>query len=306
MSSEASPVVTSPAGTPAAEVQVDAGMVRALLVAQHPDLADLPLWPVEAGWDNAMFRLGEDLAVRLPRRALAVPILANEQRWLPAVAGRLPLPVPAPVRTGRPGDGFPWGWSVVPWLPGVSADLTAPDPREAVRFAHFLRLLHEPAPPAAPVNPYRGVPLAERAEDVGARIDRLEHDKAVDMRAIRLVWEQALAAPLDAKPVLIHGDLHPRNILVDGGRLSAVIDWGDITGGDPATDLAAIWMLFPSDTYDGIRAAYGCATPATWERARGWAVFFGVILLDTGLTDDPRFADVGRLTLDRLAAPNTG
>jgi aminoglycoside phosphotransferase (APT) family kinase protein len=117
---------------------------------------------------------------------------------------------------------------------------------------------------------------------------------------VRRAWDQALAAPTDVEPTWIHGDLHPRNILVDRGRLSAVIDWGDVTRGDPATDLAAIWMLFPPRAHRQAVAAYGPLSPATLRRARGWAVFFGVVLIDTGLVDDPRFAAIGRRTLSRI------
>src|SRR5215212_7800750 len=124
-------------GTPAAEFAFDSAFVAGLLADQHPDLAHLPLKMVEAGWDNALFRLGEHLAVRLPRRAIAAPLILHEQRWLPRLAERLTLPIPAPLRVGIPAPGYPWHWSVVPWQPGIPADQHEPDPAQAQPFAAF-------------------------------------------------------------------------------------------------------------------------------------------------------------------------
>ncbi|HVM40394.1 MAG TPA: aminoglycoside phosphotransferase family protein [Acidimicrobiia bacterium] len=288
-------------GTPPAEVDVDAELVRRLLVAQHPDLADLPLSPVANGWDNAMFRLGDDLAVRLPRRALAAPLAEVEQRWLPDVAVGLPLAVPAPVRTGEPGEGFPWRWSVVPWIPGRSADEAAVSPSEAAVMGALLGAVHRPAPPGAPRNPYRGVPLADRADTMAERLERLDGVPGFDRAGVERAWDAAVAEPLhEGVPVWIHGDLHPRNVLADGGRLTGVVDWGDMCGGDPATDLACAWMLFPVEAHGAFRDAYGGIDDVTWARARGWAVFFAVVLLDTGRIDDLAFETVARTTLRRL------
>src|SRR5262245_40482851 len=148
---------------PPAEVSIDSSLVRALLDEQHADLASFALADIGEGWDNRMFRLGEDLAVRIPRRAVAAVLIEQEQRWLPRLSERLPLPIPAPVRIGRPGCGFPWAWSVVPWFPGQSALLAPSDPMmTAVALGHFLQLLHQPAPEDAPHNPWRGIPLAAR------------------------------------------------------------------------------------------------------------------------------------------------
>jgi aminoglycoside phosphotransferase (APT) family kinase protein len=296
--SEAAPAI----GTPGAEVDIDSALVAALLEDQHPELAHLPLHAVDAGWDNAMFRLGDAWAVRLPRRALAAPLIVHEQTWLPHLAQRLTLPVPAPYRIGAPAHGYPWAWSVVPWLSGTTADQTALDAQQAAVLAAFLRSLHMPAPAHAPINPVRGVALRERADALAPRIERLAANTHSITPAIRHIWSDALAAPLDLTPTWIHGDLHPSNILVQDGRISAVIDWGDITSGDRATDLASIWMLF-----DDRRArhhaltAYGELSHATLQRAKGWAVLFGVVLLDTGLNDNRRHAVIGERVLRRVA-----
>jgi len=146
---------------PTAEVTIDPSIVRALLQEQQADLADLPLIEVGEGWDNKLFRLGNDLSVRVPRRAASAALIEHEQRWLPQLSSRLPLPVPVPLRVGRPGCGFPWPWSVVPWFPGESALLAEPQDSAAtaVTLGRFLRALHQPAPKDAPHNPWRGVPL---------------------------------------------------------------------------------------------------------------------------------------------------
>jgi len=289
-------------GTPAAEFEIDRAFVAELLADQHPDLAHLPLRVVDAGWDNALFRLGDHLAVRLPRRAAAAPLVAHEQRWLPCLAAQLALPVPAPCRVGAPARGYPWRWSVVPWLRGVAADQHEPPAAQSGPFAAFLRSLHVPAPAGAPANPVRGVPLSQRASVVEARMHRLAGATSLITPRIRQIWDMAVHAPLDLPPTWLHGDLHPRNVLVESGVITGVIDWGDLTAGDPATDLAAIWMLFSQPrARQAALAAYGHLSEATLRRARGWAVLFGVMLLDTGLIDNPRNAVIGERTLCRVA-----
>jgi aminoglycoside phosphotransferase (APT) family kinase protein len=294
-------------GTPAAEWAIDAALVAGLLADQHPDLAHLPLRVVDAGWDNAMFRLGERWAVRLPRRAASAPLIAHEQAWLPLLAPQLTLPAPLPYRIGAPGRGYPWRWSVVPWLPGAPADQREPPAAQARPFAAFLRGLHAPAPADAPPNPFRGVPLGQRAGAVEQRMRRLEAKTELITPQVWRVWQDALGAPLDLPPTWLHGDLHPRNVLVEGDAISGVIDWGDITAGDCATDLAAIWMLFadPRARAEAL-AAYAELSEATMRRARGWALLFGVILLDSGLIDTPRHALIGERTLRRVAADVAG
>jgi aminoglycoside phosphotransferase (APT) family kinase protein len=292
----------SSGGTPAAEFPIDAAFVAELLADQHPDLAHLPLQAVDAGWDNALFRLGDHLAVRLPRRAAAAPLIDHEQTWLPRLAVRLALPVPAPYRIGAPGRGYPWRWSVTPWLTGATADQHPPHASQARPFADFLRSLHVPAPVDAPRNPVRGVPLDQRAAVVEERLQRLASKTDLITPQIRRIWRLALDAPLDAPPTWLHGDLHPRNVLVEDGIITGIIDWGDITAGDRATDLASIWMLFaePQARRD-VLDAYANLSEATLRRAKGWAVLFGAVLLETGLIDNPRNALIGERTLRRVA-----
>ena len=286
-------------GTPPAEVAIEMPLIRTLLRDQHPDLSDLPCLPVDAGWDNVMVRLGERFCMRMPRRAAAAHLIEHEQRWLPRLVNVLPLPIPVPLRTGAPGRGYPWKWSVVPWLGGAAADLCPPRTSEARRFGEFLKALHSPAPMDAPVNPVRGVPLSDRAATIEARMQRLATSSPLLTAAVWRVWQEALAAPIDVEPSWIHGDLHARNVLVDAGTLAGVIDWGDIARGDRATDLAGIWMLFPESWQARREAwdAYGRVTDATYWRAKGWAVGFAVTLLETGLVDTPRHVQMGERTL---------
>lgn len=292
-----------PPGTPRAEFAVDEALVRALLSAQHADLAALPLSLVDEGWDNVMYRLGEAYAVRLPRRAAAAPLIEREQDWLPSLAAILPVKVPAPVRRGLPGCGYPWRWSVLPWIAGTAADLEPPADPEAQTLGAFFRALHVPAPPGAPRNPYRGVPLRERQAMVEARAARLASSTTAITPALGRIWREGLEAPIDEGDRWLHGDLHARNVLVVGGRITGIIDWSDMAAGDRATDLAVIWGLFasPAARLAAMRAC-GEVSPATWRRARGWAFAFGVMLLDSGLADHPRHAAMGAKTLERLAA----
>ncbi|SEF19022.1 aminoglycoside phosphotransferase family protein [Streptomyces sp. Ag109_O5-10] len=281
---------------PAAEVPVSAELVRRLLDEQHPDLAGLPVEVLANGWDNLVCRLGEEFLVRLPRRAMAAELVAHEQRWLPELAGRLPLPVPAPVRVGQPMAQYPWCWSVVPFFPGRIAAQSEPDSlwSAAEALGGFLDALHVPASSQAPVNAFRGIPLAGRAEGV---LTRLAHIDPADRATALQVWETAAAAPVwDGPPVWLHGDLHPANILVDRGRISAVIDFGDITSGDPATDLSVAWMLFTAEQRVVLRRAYGRADDATWERARGWALALSLVFL-THSADNPLMRSIGERTL---------
>lgn len=297
------PVHIPPPGIPRAEVEIDVGLVQRLLDSQHPDLAGLNLRLFGSGWDNTTFRLGDDLAVRLPRRALGAQMIRKEQRWLVDLAPNLPLPIGAPIRKGEPGEGYPWTWSVVPWIEGVSAEHREPDPAEAVRVAEFLVALHHLAPETAPTNVWRGGRVIDRAPSVEERLDRLDvAGFDLDLGTVWSVWNSTKVTPIDLEPTWLHGDLHPRNIIVDEGSVVAIIDWGDLCVGDPATDLAVAWMLFPNRVHAEFRAAYGAISDATWERAQAWAVFFGVVMLDAGVVDDELWAAAGARTLQRVCA----
>jgi aminoglycoside phosphotransferase (APT) family kinase protein len=285
---------------PAAEVDIDAALVHRLLQAQHPDLAHLPITPLAFGWDNAIFRLGDDWVVHIPRRQMVADLVRGLHRWLPALAPTLPLPIPVPVRTGEPDDGFPWPWSVCAYLPGAPAlDAPPADPEAAaVVLGSFVAALRRPAPPDAPLNPYRGVPLAERDPAMRGWVAQL--GSLIDGPAVLRYWDARLTVPpWSEPPQWLHGDLHPGNVLVHDGRLSAVIDFIDLTGGDPATDLIAAWMFFPAELRPVFRAAAGDIDRDTWARAEGWALSFAVAVLANS-ADNPPYAALGQRTLDAV------
>ena len=294
-----------------ADVPVDETLLRSLLKEQHPDLADLEVGPVFRGWDNELWRLGEELAVRLPRTPRAPELLAKEYRWLPVLAPRLPLPVPTPVRLGRPSSLFPAARTVVEWVPGDPADrvpVTRAD-HAADALAGFLRALHRPAPADAPANPDRGVPLATFASRVEETLRTTDFGEfATD--DIREVWEAGLAAPVRQEPALwLHGDLHPANVVVADGTLTGVVDFGELCAGDPATDLSAAWMLLPDGAAARFLESYGTHDTALITRARAWATAraFGLIAIgqagDQGLPGGkPTWGPAGWATLRRVLA----
>ncbi|MFJ2505929.1 aminoglycoside phosphotransferase family protein [Microbacterium sp. NPDC087592] len=269
------------ADSPGAELTLDEHDVRELVRTVAPDLAALPLTRVAEGWDNVTWRLGSDLAVRIPRRERAAPLIRHEQRALPLIAMQLAtasIRTPLPKFTGSPTQDFPWPWSIVPWLPGspvldrARRDNTA----WAAQLATALVTLHREAPADAPRNPVRGGPLATRDDSIRFRLADLPTAIA---EPLAQHWRDGLEAAPATESVWIHGDLHPGNILVDGDRLSALIDFGDVTSGDPSYDLAVGWLAFDSEGRHVFRRATGRRyDEATWVRARAWAAAVAIIL----------------------------
>lgn len=259
------------------EVDIDVDLVRRLLAAQFPQWADLPIERVaSAGTDHAIYRLGGDMSVRLPRIAWATGQVEKEARWLPKLAPHLPLAIPVPLATGEPGEDYSWQWSIAPWFEGK--DATAEHLRDlneaAADLAAFLNAIQgvdsTGGPFAGRHNGFRGVPLAVR--DASARKAFPAWEGLVDITALADAWEAALATPpWEGAPVWIHGDLLPGNILANDGRPSAVIDFGCLGLGDPAADLIAAWSLFSGESREAFRAALA-VDEATWARGRGWAL----------------------------------
>lgn len=262
------------------EVPIDAALVRRLLAGQLPQWADLAIEPVRSfGTDNAMYRIGDDLVARLPRRERTVGPRAKERRWLPELAPLLPVAAPVPLAEGRPAEGYPFEWCVYPWLRGeeATAERVADPGRFADDLAELIASLRGIDPSGGPApgedNFGRGEPLANRDAATRAAIRALGADTATP------VWDAALRAPpWEQRPVWIHGDLDARNLLVEDGRLSAVIDWGCLGVGDPAYDVMAAWKVLPPGTHDRFRDALG-VDEATWVRARGLAVSQALIAL---------------------------
>ncbi|WP_051760259.1 aminoglycoside phosphotransferase family protein [Herbidospora cretacea] len=274
--------------------EVSAELVRDLLHDQHPDLAGLPLRLGARGWDNQLWRLGDDLAVRLPwATESADELLRKEHTWLPVLAPRLPLPVPVPQRLGEPSPRFPRPWTVTTWVTGEAAD-RAPvtdGSESADALAAFLTALHRPAPGHAPQGRGRGGPLAGYTEGFERQLaDATRSGLVADPGAVRAVWDDALDAPAWAGPPLwLHGDLHPANVLTAGGTICGVVDFGDLCAGDPACDLSAAWLLLPDGAAGRVHAAYR-PDAATWRRARGWAMaraLSGLLIGDAGVHGRP-------------------
>ncbi|MET4061583.1 aminoglycoside phosphotransferase (APT) family kinase protein [Arthrobacter sp. UYP6] len=288
------------ANHPPAEISVDADLVRQLLREQHPSLADMPLRPVANGWDNYIFRLGANYAVRLPRRLSAAQLTANEQQWLPGLTADLPVATSAPVFPGKPSTAFPWPWNITRWFDGLEVSLQPRDRNVALaaQLAGFLNAFHQPAPSGFPFNAVRGIPLENRNDAV---LDRLASGMVPHAARVRELWDASLKLPPWPGPALwLHGDLHPANLVgTADGALQAVIDFGDLTAGDPATDLAAAWLVFDQNGRSAFRAALGGqydADPYVWGRAQGWAVCMASALLSNS-DDHPGMYLLGSETL---------
>jgi aminoglycoside phosphotransferase (APT) family kinase protein len=293
--------------------EVSEDLIRALLHDQHPDLASLPLTLGAKGWDNQTWRLGDRLAARLPWAPQSPDVTQNgdallrrEYAWVPGLAPRLPLPVPVPQRLGEPSGRFPHPWLVTTWVPGEPAD-RAPVTRgeqAADVLAAFLRALHVPAPNEAPAGrDPRGGPLMGRLPGWFEELDG--RGLVPDPDAVRAVWEDAVAAPAwDGPRTWLHADLHPANVLTQGGALCGVIDFGDLRAGDPAADVAAAWLLLPDDAVPRFTEAYR-PDPAMLRRARGCAVAKALAGLSVGNDDGPggkpTWGPPARASLERLA-----
>jgi len=255
------------------EIEVDVALVRRLLTAQMPDLAARPLVNVEPwGTDNAIWRLGEDLVVRLPRIQWARQQVEHEATWLPRLAPHLPVAVPEPVAMGESGAGYPWRWAVHRWIPGEGAalDRVTDAVSFAVDLAGVVRDLQAVPTHGAPSASNRARPLLDYDEATRSAIDRASH--LIDATAATAVWEEALAAPPHAGPaVWVQGDLEG-NCLVRDGRLCGIVDWGSACAGDPAVDVQVVWS--PLFTEDSRRAFLDVldVDDATLARSRGAAI----------------------------------
>ncbi|WP_274034324.1 aminoglycoside phosphotransferase family protein [Streptomyces sp. MMBL 11-1] len=290
------------------EIEITADLVRGLLQEQHPDLAGLAVREVTGGWDNQQWRLGGELAVRMPRTERAPELQRKERRWLPVLAPRLPLPVPNPVRTGEPSVRFPKPWTIMTWVPGEPLDRTSISRGDhaAGALADFLRALHVAAPADAPAGSDRGGHPGLHTEGFDHFFHAVVPEGVAD--EVRAVWEDAVAAPgWEGPPVWVHGDLHPANVVVSDGTLSGVIDFGDLFAGDPAWDLAAAWVVLPGGAASRFFDAYERADGATIRRARGLAALKSLFLMLMGRNGDrglpggkPAWGPAGRTALDRV------
>ena len=295
---------------PPADLGTSTLLVRTLLAAQAPALAELPITPLGQGWDNDAYLLGDGLVVRLPRREASVQLLENELRWLPALAHSLIVRTPQPVFVGTPSAAFPRPWSVVEYVPGTAVSALPIEERVALAtdLADFLGALHAPADVGAPINPVRGGSLAQPEPDARtrARLTQLHHagDGALADDLLPR-WETWRHAPdFDGADAWVHGDLHPHNLIAaPTGRLAGVVDWGDLTAGDPACDLATAWLTFDASgrrVFTERVDQAGYVDGATWERAKAWALYLALALA-TENDDRPALRETGYHGLAELA-----
>ena len=282
------------------EFEIDVPLVQRLITQQFPKWAGLSLKPVpSAGTDNALFRLGHEMVVRLPRIDWAVENVDKEFKWLPQLAPLLPILIPAPLEKGAPTKEYPWPWSIYRWLEGSNPIVGhIPDP---VLFTHdivaFIQALHKVDLPNGPIS-NRGVPLEKQDAETRKALQALTG--MVDISAVTELWEKALKVPPWSKPpVWVHGDLSPGNILIENGRLSAVIDFGNLGVGDPACDLLIAWNLLPSELREAFRTELG-VDDATWKRGKGWALSNAIIALPYYKDTNPVMANNARHVLKEM------
>ncbi|HSX35808.1 MAG TPA: aminoglycoside phosphotransferase family protein [Patescibacteria group bacterium] len=284
------------------EIKIEADLVRELLKVQFPKWADLPLSPITpSGTDNAMFKLGDALAVRLPRTEHAAQNIEKECRWLPKLAPHLPLPIPAPVAQGKPHEKYPLPWAICHLLVGENLNVSHLDDlhQAAIDMGEFVSALQQIDVASGPINK-RGLPLNTRDEETRAAITQLEG--VIDVDRAASAWESMLALPQwNGLPTWLHGDLHPGNLLVKAGRISAVIDFGSCGVGDPAADLMFAWAVLDTKSREVFRSIVK-PDEASWARGRGWAFTMGIVAYPYYQESNPVFAAVAKRAMDEALA----
>ena len=284
---------------PVQEVQISEALIIELLENINVGVRSLRL--LGEGYDNMIFLINDSYLIRLPRRQVADQLIQNEQAFLKKHGKSLRIAVPKVLHAGKPGDTYPFHWSITNFLLGETAANEKPNSGEVEKFALFLKDLHSLENKGMSHNPHRSTPLTNRVEDMASKMSELKSSTELITPAIENIWAEALTEPRVEQETIIHGDLHGRNILLYNSRFFGIIDWGDVCSGDPATDLASVWMLFqaPEDRqrffeiYD--------ASSSDIKRAKGWAVFFGVMLTTVGMVNQDSHELIGRFALENLA-----
>ncbi len=288
------------------KADITAGLVARLVAEQFPRWADLPVRPVDHdGVDNTSFRLGDMMSVRLPSSEYYVEQVDKEHRWLPVLGPQLPLPIPQPLVRGVPGCGFPRPWSVYRWIEGeplIDGDVTDLA-TFAADLADFLVALYKIDPTGGPGpgmhNFFRGGPLTVYDRETRDALAALKGE--IDTTRAAEVWETALRATWLGPPVWFHGDAQPGNLIVQAGRLSAVIDFGTSGVGDPACDTTIAWTFLSGES-SRVFAQRLPFDEATWARGRGWAIWKAMIVLVRALRDDPQDAAHSKRVIDAILA----
>ena len=284
------------------EVHIDAALVRRLLAEQFPRWADLPIRAVRStATVNAIYRLGNELYVRLPRMAEWAQDLDKEGYWLPKLAPRMSLRIPEPVAQGHPAGLYPFSWAVYRWIEGrpYSSELVDNErqaARDLARFVSEMRRIEfsEEAPPGGR-RPLRELDVPTRAAIWSSR-------GVVDVEATTSAWEHALESPAwEGTPVWVHADLLRPNVLIRGGRICAVIDFGGIGVGDPAADVIAAWSVFGHAGRETFREALG-VDDGTWNRARGFALHQAALIIPYYVETNPEFVKLAKRTVEEVLA----
>ncbi len=286
-------------------VDIGPDLVRRLIDDQFPKWGHLPIQQIEpGGWDNRTFRLGSTMTVRLPSHAAYEAQVAKEQQWLPTLAAHVPVAIPVPIAEGLPSDEYPWHWSIYRWIEGTTAhDAAISDLKTfAGDVAQFLLALQRTnpvgGPSPGPHNFYRGGSLAVYDRETREAIQVL--DSQIDIASATAVWDAALESCWDDPPVWVHGDISSTNLLVQNGRLRAVIDFGCLGIGDPACDLVIAWTFF-----SGLSREAFCrhleADDRTWARARGWAIWKALITLADPAVNRLNCEEAGRVINDVIS-----
>jgi len=299
-------VIDDPETFPAVRPHIDAELARRLIASQFPHWSGLPIRPVAVdGWDNRTFRLGEQMTVRLPSGGSYALQVAKEQRWLPVLAAELPLPIPTPLATGRPGEGYPFPWSVYQWIDGdlATTDRIGDLTEFAISLSGFLTALGRidaaDGPATGRHNFYRGGPLTTYHDETLQAIAQL--GDAVPAELATEIWQAALEATWQGPPVWFHGDVASGNLLVRDGQLAAVIDFGCSGVGDPSCDLAIAWTMFTGESRTAFREAMR-ADAGMWARGRGWALWKALIVYADDMRTRSSQATKGRWTLEQIFA----
>lgn len=263
-------------------LKIDAALVHHLVAAQFPEWKDLPIWPVaNGGWDNKTFHLGKQMLVRMPSAAVYAGQVEKEAKWLPKLAPLLPLQIPVPLAMGEPSDNYPWKWAIYRYLEGESAASAKINNLKdfAKSLAQFLialeRIDSTGGPLPGPHSFYRGGALMTYDTETRKAIEILK--EKIDVRAATEIWETALSTAWHGLPVWVHGDICAGNLLVDKGRLSAVIDFGQLAVGDPACDLAIAWTMFEGESRKIFRAMLPFDA-GVWARGKAWTLWKALII----------------------------
>jgi len=286
-------------GMPPADFEVNETIIRQLLKEQISEFRPLELKPLGLGWDNVMYKLGDDKIIRLPRTKVSDELIQIETKWLNHLASHLPITIPTTLFAGKPNAEYPFHWSVLPYFEGLTVNNSKLDEREVLKLAEFLKALHM-LPISNTIGSDPNSILQVKADSETQRIERVKNNTEFLPERLTTMLEDGLSAIVPKDLKWIHADIHARNVIVNDNKIEAIIDWGDMTNGDVSRDLCSFWTLFSN--HNLIMKAfeiYG-ATKSEITRSKAWAILFGIIMLDSGLVDNPEHEKIGKDILTKM------